>query len=187
MNQHEAYEGVNDQHTPGEERSFDSFFRTWYGVLCLFANTYLKQQEEARDLVQDCFIKLWENKGKELASLPASYLYATVRNRCIDVLRKRKTITVALLPEELTDISGDEICEMTRLETMRRVYAAIDCLPARMQSVFRLYYLDGKKYSEIASILGIHYDTVRQQKNRALELLKGMVGIGILLLLTGNR
>jgi len=185
---------TDQEHTPGftralqqgEERSFDLLFRKYYAPLCLFANSYLHQEDEAKDLVQDCFIRLWENHSlADQHGSIQSFLYTVVRNKCIDILRQKKTLagTQETLRGLTPEWEAEEFCEVTRAETIRRIHSAIESLPAKMQRIFRMYYLEGKKYAEIAGILGIHYDTVRQQKARALELLKGRLGMVILLML----
>jgi RNA polymerase sigma-70 factor (family 1) len=186
---------THPEHTPeftrgsgqGNEKAFDLLFRKYYAALCLFADSYLHHEEEAKDLVQDCFIRLWEDQ--RLAGQPGSiraFLYTVIRNRCIDLLRKRKTNTAR--QEDFSYLSGqwseEELSEVTRSETIRRVHGAIKTLPAKMQQVFRMYYIEGKKYAEIASLLGLHYDTVRQQKARALELLKGRLLMAMLVILS---
>lgn len=159
----------------GEESAFDSLFRQYYSSLCLFANGYLKDEAASEDLVQECFIKLWEqhttiNKPEAIKS----FLYTTVRNRCIDLLRKKK---VKQSNEEKfsylnNEWNKNELQEVVTVETMRQIYDAIDELPPKMQQVFKLYYIEGKKYAEIAKVMNTSYDTVRQQKERALKLVR---------------
>src|SRR6478735_11331804 len=75
----------------GEDKAFDFFFRQYYTTLCFFANSILHNEEEAKDVVQDCFLKLWNSKTiNERSETVKSFLYTAVRNRCVDLLRKKK-------------------------------------------------------------------------------------------------
>ena len=73
----------------GQERAFDYIFRKYYKALCAQANAYVKDLDKAQSLVQECFIKLWENRANsdKINNLP-SYLAFMVRNRCVDYIRK---------------------------------------------------------------------------------------------------
>lgn len=160
----------------GEEKAFDFFFRKYYPILRFFATGYLKDPDEAKDLVQECFVKLWEQRTRIVnAATIKTFLYTIVRNRCIDELRKKKTM--AGRNKELSYLAHqwdtEEMTEVTRSETMAQIYAAIETLPPKMQQVFRLYFIEGKKFEEIAEQLQRSPGTVRNQKDRALVLLKG--------------
>ncbi len=162
----------------GYESAFDDFFRSYFPALCQFANTYLKDIEQSKDIVQESFVKLWE-KHSEINSPYSirSFLYKIVRNKCIDVLRRKKVKDKGY--EEFKYLnahwSQEEINEIIHWETIRKIYCEISILPPKMQQVFRMYYLEGKKYQEIAKEMKISYHTVRHHKTRALELLKGRI------------
>ena len=80
----------------GQEQSFDYFFRRYYAALCFFAQSIIHHTEDAKDIVQDCFIKLWDEAAiEEKTDTVKSFLYTMVRNRCIDFVRKQKVITKA--------------------------------------------------------------------------------------------
>src|SRR5688572_10066702 len=82
----------------GEGNSFDFFFRQYYTALCYFANSILHNEEEARDIVQDSFVKLWDSQTiNERSETVKSFLYTAVRNKCVDLLRKKKVIQKAKL------------------------------------------------------------------------------------------
>src|ERR1700759_2439708 len=77
----------------GEEETFDYFFRQYFAALSFFAQSIIRNQEDAKDIVQDCFLKLWEiDTVEEKVEATKSFLYTMVRNRCIDYVRRRKVI-----------------------------------------------------------------------------------------------
>lgn len=160
----------------GEEQAFDFFFRKHYPALCFFAGSYLPDPEDAKDVVQDCFIKLWSVRDTINNPLSLkSYLYTMVRNACLHVIRDhKKTIRINTELQFNEDrITSEELNEITHAEMIRQVHERIAELPARMQEVFRKFYLEGKKQDEIADELQISPITVRNQRLRALEFLRG--------------
>ncbi|HKL32234.1 MAG TPA: sigma-70 family RNA polymerase sigma factor, partial [Tangfeifania sp.] len=75
----------------GDEKALNELFDLYYSALYLFANKYLQDMDLARSLVQQVFIDLWTKRERITVSTSVkSYLYTTVKNRCIDVLRKTK-------------------------------------------------------------------------------------------------
>ncbi|MGN6352963.1 MAG: sigma-70 family RNA polymerase sigma factor, partial [Parafilimonas sp.] len=145
--------------------------------------------EDAKDIVQDCFIKLWDDAViRDKTESVKSLLYTMVRNRCIDYLRQQKVRTKAathLQPDETDDLYFDELAFA---EMLRQVLEHLEDLPTNMGTVLKQYYLQGKKLKEIAKELSTTPDAVRMQKTRALKLLKqkfSLLFLITLLLLAG--
>ena len=150
----------------------ESLFLHNYRPLCLFALHYLNDTDAAEDVVQECFTALWEkiNSGTQVLNRKA-YLYMTVRNRCLDQLRKKGLQTEQLKPYDTYGIiDEDDLQERSELEA--RLWTAIDSLPEKCRVVFLLSKRDGLKYEEIAAELGISENTVRNQISKALKILK---------------
>jgi RNA polymerase sigma-70 factor (family 1) len=159
----------------GREEGFEHFFTTHYLPLTYFAQRLLKSREAAEDVVEDSFIKLWERRQLlESTAAIRGYLYATVRNACIDLLRREKRKVVYLHEAALTAEKEEPplINRVIAAETMHLVYVAVEALPPKCGQVFKLFYLEGKSLNEIAEQLGIATTTVISQKKRALELLR---------------
>ena len=159
----------------GEEQGFDYFFHLYYKPLSHFAFTFLKQTEAAEDVVEDSFVKLWE-KRETIDSLPAikPYLYTSVRNRCIDLLRRQVhrdayALHINKLPRE---IAPDVSQKIITAEAMHQVYLAVQNLPLKYKEIFNMIYVEGKEIKEIATVLNLPLSTVKSQKQRTLELLK---------------
>ncbi len=126
----------------------------------------------AEDVVQDCFVTLWEKlEGGMIVANRRAYLYTTVRNRCLDNLRKKGVQTESLRPYDTYGmIEDDEAQDRSHVEA--RLWTAIDSLPEKCREVFLLSKRDGMKYEEIADELGISVNTVRNQISKALKILK---------------
>ena len=148
--------------------SFTQLFSSYYRPLCLYAIHYLQNAELAEDIVQECFIKLWERQAEH----PKAFLFTAVRNACIDHLRKRKPIDATIEPADLDgSITDEEAQERSFHEA--ELWTAVDALPDRCREILLLSKRDGLTYREIALRLGISEKTVEHQISKALKVLRG--------------
>jgi RNA polymerase sigma-70 factor (ECF subfamily) len=156
----------------GDEKAFSELFDEYYSALCLFANKYLHDMDLSRSLVQQVFIDLWTKRQKiAISTSVKSYLYTTVKNRCIDVLRKEKSTTeISESVENLRQTPFRDLVEEAELND--RINASINQLPDRCREIFLLCRFEGLKYSEIAEKLGISIKTVEMQMGIALKKLR---------------
>lgn len=151
---------------------FESLFRFNYRPLCLYALHYLGDVDTAEDVVQECFMKLWEKLEQGTAvDNRRAYLYMTVRNRCLDHLKKKGIPTESLKPYDTYGIIDDDDAQ-ERAQTEARMWTALDFLPPKCREVFILSKRDGLKYEEIAEELGLSVNTVRNQISKALKMIK---------------
>lgn len=157
-----------------DETAFDSLFRELFAPLSYFAVKLVKEPSLADDIVQDCFVKLWE-KREELSHVKAlkNYLYSMVRNACLKHLERGK-ISTGELEENLPD--PDLVIEKSLIaaETARELYHFISSLSPALQQIIRLYYLEGMNNREIATALNIEPDSVTRQRLRAIMALRKM-------------
>ena len=78
----------------GDEKTFELLFHRYYAALCFFANKILKDEEAARDVVQEVFIRFYE-KSYDFPNLIAlkSFLYSCVQSKALNALEKQNTRT----------------------------------------------------------------------------------------------
>ena len=154
------------------KRDIDEAFRCYYKPLCLYAMHYLHDMYLVEDVVQDCFVELWErmNDEKTVSSVKA-YLYMMVRNRCLDTLKKGNRIDCNVSLSDLAGVIQDEEAEERSL-IEARLWTAIDSLPEKCREVFLLSKRDGLKYKEIADKLNISTKTAENQVAKAMKVLK---------------
>jgi len=169
----------------GDITGFNYFFDLHYPAVCHFATSLLKDQVAAEEITDDAFIKLWQRH--HLYNTPGAikaFLYRTVRNAAIDVLRRTKT--QASLQKEFqnsADTTAPFILQhIIRAETLAQVYSAFDILPVRCREVFTRLYIEGKTFEETAEDLKLSINNVRNHKMRALTLLRGQLGNLVVLL-----
>lgn len=154
------------------DNAFSELYEKYYQQLLFFAVKCLGSTEGAADVVQDCFIKLWQlpRSLSEISSI-RNYLYTMVRNRCTDLLHS-KTRASKLEQEwqfyQENEPAPSELLAIDR-DILPEILSAMKKLPPRMQEVFRLYYLEGKSYAEIGELLHTQPGTVRNQRNKALQ------------------
>lgn len=148
----------------------ESTFKRYYRQLCLYALHYLGDIDEAEDVVQDCFVSLWQHGAND----PRRFLYTAVRNASIDRLRRRHPEMVAFAPSDLDGIIDDEA--VSRSADEARLWQAIDDLPERCREVLLMAKRDGMTYADIAAELGISVKTVEHQMSKALHRLRGKGG-----------
>ncbi|MET0462615.1 MAG: RNA polymerase sigma-70 factor [Chitinophagaceae bacterium] len=157
---------------------FNQQFREHFRALSFFACSIIGEDLYAQDIVQECFIRIWNRRHllKDLAELK-SYLYSAVKNACINYLRtqnvrKRKQEKFLELTNGQVSTSMD--VDIIRAEVIRELNDRIDQLPDKMREVVRLYYFEGKKSGEIGKLLQKSPDTVQHQRKSALRLLRDM-------------
>lgn len=147
---------------------FTQLFKLYYRPLCLYSLHYLKDTDLVEDVVQECFIKLWERQVEN----PKAFLFTAVRNACIDELRRRNPIDPNIQPSDLDGSITDEEAQ-DRSFHEAELWTAVDALPDRCREILLLSKRDGLTYKEIARQLGISEKTVEHQISKALKVLRG--------------
>jgi RNA polymerase sigma-70 factor (family 1) len=159
----------------GEEDGFNYCFEQFYGPLCFFAKRLVNDAQVSEEIAGDSLLKLWERRGRfsHIKSIKA-FLYRTTRNSCLNYLKQFKII----LKKEKSFYDFTEsveefiLNEMIRTEVLKEIHQAIENLPLQCGKIFRLSYLEGLKNEQIAQQLLLSVHTVKNQKAKALKLLK---------------
>lgn len=156
----------------GDRAAFEEAFRAYYRPLCAFANTYMKDRDKSEDLVQELFVKLWNERERlNVTSSLKAYLFSAVRNRSLNELEK--VVRMKPLSEGLHNTTPEDTqSEEDHTWRSARVLAAIEALPEERRKVFKLSRNEGLKYHEIAERLGISVKTVENQMGKALKTLR---------------
>lgn len=163
----------------GDEKTFSSIFRLHYPALLNYAGRLVRDEEDAKDIVQEVFCRLYENRANlNVNTSLKSYLYKSVYNRCLDLIKHRKTVK-GFETEKSLHIYLDEIIQLPEAElqlinqeTGDAIRQAIKELPERCREIFCLSKLDGLTNKEIAERLGISVKTVENQMTTALKRLQ---------------
>lgn len=158
--------------SPFNEANFEEVFKTYFGPLCNYVNSYLKDWEGSREIVQGTFMKIWENKENIAINTSAkSYLYSAVRNRMIDSIRSNQK-----LKEYKNTVNVDEVVEdidqMNSFVIREEILKSMDKLKPKMRKIFSLSKIEGLTYNEIAAYLNISKRAVEDNVAKALRILK---------------
>jgi len=155
------------------ETAFEGFFKENYNAFCRFAYTFLNDADDAEEIVQNCFVKLWEGrKTLILGNNPKSYLFTMIRNTCLNQI---KHISIredykAYNEQLRSEAQTEEESEDTNLQ--QKVIAAIQNMPPQRKKIFEMSRFEGLKYKEIASHLNISVKTVENHMGSAMKQLR---------------
>lgn len=157
------------------KEGFELMFRAHYPRLCAFAATFLNDKEEAEEIVQTMFCRLWEQRDSlDITISLQAYLFRAVRNACLNQIKKtqiRDAYKVMNL-EEINNNPEFQPDRTTEKELRQRIEKAIAELPEQCRLVFKLSRFEELKYKEIAEQLNISIKTVENQMGKALKRLR---------------
>jgi RNA polymerase sigma-70 factor (ECF subfamily) len=155
-----------------DSAAFENFYKEHYKLFFLTACQYLKDTQLAQEVVNDVFLKIWQEAGTmNIQTSPKSYIYRSVINRCLNELDKAKRGKLQLKDPATAPEPLVESREMEDNELKVRLYKAIDELPEQCRKVFMMSRFDALKQQEIADLLGISIKTVKNHITHALKLL----------------
>lgn len=165
------------------EGNFDAFrelYNHYYKQGLLFLTSIVKDKEEAENMLQDVFVKIWLRREQINPELNFnSYLFTCLRNMAFDHLKKvEKSQQMKLQFMQFMEESNrpDSDVDDTRIIQLR---TALDHLPEKRKMIVKLNIEEGKSYQEIAEIMRISKNTVKNQLVKAKQFLRGRVDYGI--------
>lgn len=152
---------------------FEKLFKEHYNTLANYAYSILKNEADAEDVVQDVFIKVWQNNPEIIKSDQVKfYLITSIRNGCISFLRKQAGKTF-VEPEavHLHEVADENAPGPTE-DLMTLAQKAIDSLPPQCGVIFRMSRFGKLTYQQIADELGLSVKTVENQMGKALKTMR---------------
>jgi len=164
-------------------------FVRYYARLHEFAFCIVSDHETAEDLVQDVFVSLLENN--QTARLSSGevirYLYGMVKHAALNSVRRRNIASRVFGNYTPNTTEEREISyHMMYAEILGELHTALRTLPKGCADICKLAFFEGKKNQEIAAVLGVSINTIKSQKQRAINLLRRKISpqaIGLLLFL----
>jgi RNA polymerase sigma-70 factor (ECF subfamily) len=161
---------------------FNHLFEKYYPGLLFYATQFLSE-EEAKDIVQDVFMDLWNKKESiTIGDKIQAYLYRMVYSHCINALNHKKVESkyagsIIELNEYKTgfyemETNNDAIRKLEGQEISAEIDAAINTLPGKCKEVFKLSHLYNLKNKEIAEIMNISLRTVETHRYKAIKLMR---------------
>ena len=169
----------------GDQRAFKALVERYQRKVYSVALGMLKDKEEARDVVQEVFISLWEKRENfVLKTYLSGFLYKSVLNRILDVWKHNKVVRQHAELQQLSiDVDTVETDYLIREKEIAAMIAKeIAAMPPRMREVYELKYRQYQSTKEIARQLGISEHTVSNQLKNASAHLKNKLGVLIFVL-----
>jgi RNA polymerase sigma-70 factor (ECF subfamily) len=157
-----------------DRKVFKQIFETWYDPLLRFCSIRLGNSEDAEEIVQDIFVKLWIKRDElQINSSLRSYLYRTALNR---IINHQEHLKIRLTHREYVLSVGNQSNfhseNFPQKEISDLAAIAVSRMPARRRSVYELSRHQGLTYAEIANRLNISIKTVEAHLSAALEDLR---------------
>lgn len=162
----------------GDQVAFSELYNHYKLPAIKFCVSLVKDEEEAENMIHDVFIKIWEKRGQINPDLNfSSYLFTCLRNLAFDHFKKmeKSQIVKQLYYERMADMRDDEIeTEEAKIVCLR---AGIDALSEKRKLILKLNVEEGKSYQEIAELMRISKNTVKNQLVKAKQFLRGRVDL----------
>lgn len=159
----------------GEEAAYEMLFREYYQLLTVFANKYVRDIETSKEIVQDLFVHLYEKRNRlDINSSLKSYLFRSTQNRSINYINAQK-IRNKYAEHVKFNTSLEENSlenEVNKTELEHALYRAIDDLPPKCQTIFKMNRFEGLSNNEIAEKLSLSKRTIETQISKALKILR---------------
>lgn len=157
----------------GDKKAFQKLYENFFMALCVFAGNFYVEREEAKDIVQEVFYRLYDSPVSltDVNSVK-SYLYSSVRNRCLNHLRDEKRRHEREM--QFVDILENEQYLFDRTlenEIYRQLTLLLQELSPQCQNIFRRV-LDGDTSEKIAADLKLSVETVKTQRKKAKKILR---------------
>ena len=159
----------------GNESAIEMLFKSYYQPLCQYAYSFLRDKDEAEEVVQAAFINIWDKReGIAIQTSVKSYLYRMVRNACLNVIKHQRVIKEHEAHEAAL---GEPVYEgatqgVIASELERKITLALKELPEQCRLVFQLSRFEELKYAEIADQLNISVKTVENHMGKALRIMR---------------
>ncbi len=157
------------------EAEFEALFKAHFRELHAYAYSLVNDWDNAEELVQNLFLKLWErNDWARVHTSVKSYLYKSVYHESLNLLRHEKVHLryQALTVPTMEYHTGDAAEKLKLSEVETHLAKALNKLPEKCRAVFHLSRFEELKYQQIADQLQISIKTVETQMVKALKILR---------------
>lgn len=162
------------------EGNLHPFYRHLYPGLIRYATRLLGDSLAfmAEDCVQDSILKAYLCRDEmESATQWRSWLFVTIRNRAVDMLRKAGNADLYIEETKSeSQIQEDISLALVEQETLDTIYATVASLPEIYRRIFELSFEQGMRNAEIAELLSVAEITVKKRKARLIEILRARLG-----------
>jgi RNA polymerase sigma-70 factor (family 1) len=170
---------MNDSNTSQnvcDEELFNKLFKTYSKDLYKFLYYKYGGENNPNDLVQEAFIKLWNNCAKVPVEKARAFLFTVANNQMLNELAKKKTVIKYSQEKPKTYTHETPEFKLEENEYFDKLQNAIESLTEQQRIAFLLNRIEGKKHQEIADMLGISRKAVEKRIYTALDILRKKIG-----------
>lgn len=173
LSEHSDDQALIQAISASDERAFQILFERYYKMCLASALNVLKEQDQAKDIVQDLFFWVWKNREDlNIQSSLAGYLKRATVNRCLNLLKKEQKFGDQQDWDEPIHEQANPHELMEGAELQAFIAHALMQLPERCRLVFTLKRIEGYSVKEIAAQLEISPKTIENQITKALKHLR---------------
>jgi RNA polymerase sigma-70 factor (family 1) len=164
--------------TEGNQNAFAELYNHYRIPALKFCISILKDEEESENMVHEVFIKIWERRTQIKPELNFhSYLFTCLRNMAFDHLKKvEKNHYLRQRYLENMDAVAEEELEYKEIK-VRTLGKALDALSEKRKQILKLNVEEGKSYQEIAELMSISKNTVKNQLVKAKQFLRNRMDL----------
>tara|TARA_R110002049_G_scaffold294274_1_gene480827 strand:+ start:9830 stop:10411 length:582 start_codon:yes stop_codon:yes gene_type:complete len=164
----------------GDVEAYEALFRLYYDKLLHISKGYLGTMEEAEEIVQNVFLKVWEQKDSlgKINNIN-NYLYTMTKNACLDQIKHRKVKNIYSqnyyeenIEAQCRFVKDEAASLLLENELNKRIGSSIELLPEKCKNVFIKSRVEGMSNREIAEILNLSKRTVDNHISNALKHMK---------------
>jgi RNA polymerase sigma-70 factor (ECF subfamily) len=158
----------------GDQAAFRIVYSSYYRRLLQFALSIVKTRESAEEIVEDVFVRIWQQRDKITAIQHLRvYLYTATKNSSLNYLSRQAKASITEPFDHIHVGLGESSHTPEQIlitaEIQQKIRAAIEVLPPRCKMIFKLVREDGLRYKEIAGILNISVNTIDVQMAIAVK------------------
>ena len=169
-----------------DQNAFDRLFRAFFKPLVMFSCRYVSDKSTASDIVQDAFVKLWQNRSNLTGIESArAYIYTTTRNLSLNHIRDnaRYETGMELVESQVAEVTETSVswneafseeASESIYEKMQLLYHWVSQLSERQREAFELSRFEGLDHHEIAAVMKVSPRTVNNHIVDALRNLQRM-------------
>lgn len=159
----------------GDSSAFSIIFTAYYNDLVMFASRFTNDLNSAEEIVQDAFVRLWEEHESVNVSISIkSYLLRTVQNKCIDWYRHKKIMQThnyfVLKNSPVFEYNTDSYILYSELQ--EQINDVLSKLPVEISEAFRMNRFKGLRYHEIADLMNVSVRTIEVRIGKALHIIR---------------
>lgn len=159
----------------GDETAFRLLFEKYWNDLFKIAHRRLYSADDAKDIVQDVFLSFWNNiHSITIEDSLGGYLYTALRNKIFNHLEKNNTRLHLLMQRQFTAVECEEnvFSSYCSKELAQHIKTQVNNMPEKMRQIYLMSREEHMSNADIASLLSLSNQTVKNQLHNALSRLR---------------